>query len=142
MRYDSTLAAYVLLTLLVFWAVADALAPYNGPVSDCRLGYVYDGDTVEILCGAERRTARLVGFDTPETKEPRCAAEAALGKRATERLRALVKSGPVAIHRQGFDKYGRDLVVLTVAGRDVGQTLVAEGLAHAYHGGARGGWCE
>lgn len=88
-----------------------------------------------------KRTARLVGFDTPETKQPRCAAEAALGKRATERLRELVKFGPVAIFVQGHDKYGRDLVVLTVAGRDVGDVLVAEGLAHDYHGGARGGWC-
>ena len=141
MRYDTTLAAYVLLTLLLFWAVADRLAPWQGQASDCRLGYVYDGDTVEIRCGGEKRTARLVGFDTPETKQPRCAAEAALGKRATERLRELVKSGPVAIFVQGHDKYGRDLVVLTVAGRDVGDVLVAEGLAHDYHGGARGGWC-
>ena len=103
MRYDTTLAAYVLLTLLLFWAVADRWAPHYGQASDCRLGYVYDGDTVEILCGADKRTARLVGFDTPETREPRCAAEAALGKRATERLRELVKSGPVTIHAQGHD---------------------------------------
>jgi len=140
-RYDSTLAAYVLLTLLVFWAVADRWAPYRGQASRCLVGYVYDGDTVEMTCGAEKHTARLVGFDTPETKEPRCAAEAALGKKATERLRALVLSGPVEIFRQGFDKYGRELIVLTVAGQDVADVMVAEGLAHDYHGGARGGWC-
>lgn len=141
MRFDSTLAAYVLLTLLVFWAVADCWAPYQGQASECRVAYVYDGDTVELVCGTEKRSARLVGFDTPETKAPRCAAEAALGAKATARLRALVGSGPVEIFRQGYDKYGRDLVVLTVAGRDVGPVLVAEGLAHAYHGGTRGGWC-
>ena len=141
MRRDATLWAYVLLTLLLLWAAADRWAPYHGQEAACRLGYVYDGDTVEILCGLEKRTARLVGFDAPETKEPRCAEEAALGKRATERLRVLVMSGPVAIYRQGFDKYGRDLVVLTVAGRDVADVLVAEGLARAYHGGSRGGWC-
>lgn len=141
MRYDSTLAAYVLLTLLVFWAVADRWAPYHGQASDCRVAYVYDGDTVEMRCGTETHSARLVGFDTPETKEPRCAAEAALGRQATERLRALVLSGPVQIFRQGFDKYDRALIVLTVAGQDVADVMLAEGLAHPYHGGARGGWC-
>lgn len=142
MRRDPTLAAYILLTLLVFWTVADRYAPYRGQTADCRLGYVYDGDTVEMICGLEKLTARLVGFDTPEVKDPKCHAEAALGKRATERLRALVKSGPVEMYRLGHDKYGRELVTLTVAGRDVGEVLVAEGLAHAYHGGSRGGWCD
>lgn len=142
MRRDLTLAAYVLLTLLVLWAVADRLAPYHGTPAACTIGYVYDGDTVELICGATRSTARLVGFDTPETKEPRCPAEAALGRRATERLRDLLRGGQVGIFRQGHDKYGRDLIVVTVAGRDVGDLLVAEGLAHAYHGGSRGGWCD
>ncbi len=142
MRRDPTLWAYILLTLLVLWAVADRFAPYRGQVADCRLGYVYDGDTVEMLCGAEKLTARLVGFDTPETKDPQCPEELALGKRATDRLRVLVRSGPVELYRLGHDKYGRDLVTLTVAGQDVGNVLVAEGLAHAYHGGARGGWCQ
>lgn len=141
MRRDPTLAAYVLLTLLLLWAAADRWAPYHGQPAPCRIGYVYDGDTVELICGGTRRSARLVGFDTPETKSPRCAAEAALGARATRRLRALLQSGEVAIYRQGYDKYGRDLAVVTVAGRDVGDILVAEGLAHAYHGGTRAGWC-
>lgn len=138
---DATLTAYVLLTLLLLWAAADRWAPYYGAADACGLGYVYDGDTVEITCGAERLTARLQGFDTPETKAPRCAAEAALGLKATMRLRALVRSGPVAIYRQGHDKYGRVLITLTVAGKDVAGVLIAEGLAHDYHGGQRGGWC-
>ncbi len=142
MRRDPTLAAYILLTLLGLWALAHRFAPYRGQTAACKVGYVYDGDTVELICGQAKSTARLVGFDTPETKEPRCPEEAALGKRATERLRALVKSGPVQIYRLGYDKYGRDLVTLTVADWDVGDVLVAEGLAHAYHGGNRAGWCD
>ncbi|NEY88848.1 thermonuclease family protein [Tabrizicola oligotrophica] len=141
MRRDPALAAYVALTLLLLWSAADRWAPYHGAAAACRVGHVIDGDTVELRCGAERRSARLVGVDTPETHDPKCPAEAALGRKATERLRALLAAGPVAVFRQGFDKYRRDLVVLTVAGRDVGAVLVAEGLARAYHGGARGGWC-
>lgn len=142
MSRGPTLIAYVLLTLLGLWAVADRLAPDRGAVSGCLLGTVYDGDTVELLCGPENRRARLQGFDTPETRRPRCAAEAALGKRATARLRTLVKAGRVEIFPLGRDRYGRDLVRLTVEGRDVGEVLIAEGLARAYRGGARGGWCE
>ena len=141
MTRDPTLAAYVLLTLLLLWAAVDRWAPYQGPVAACQLGDVVDGDTVHIWCGGVRRTARLTGFDAPETRSPRCPAEAALGAKATERLRALVAQGPVRLYRQGFDKYGRDLVALTVSGRDVGDVLVAEGLAHRYHGAARGDWC-
>lgn len=138
---DATLTAYVLLTLLLLWAAADRWAPYHGQAAACRLGYVYDGDTVELFCGVEKLTARLQGFDTPETKEPKCEAERALGKRATLRLRDLVATGEVAVYRHGYDKYGRVLITLTVAGRDVGDVLITEGLAHDYHGGARGGWC-
>lgn len=142
MRRDATLLAYILLTVLGLWTFAEQAAPFRGPASDCRLGYVYDGDTVELHCGAQRRTGRLQGVDTPETKTPRCPAESALGQRATARLRALVKSGEVRIYLLGHDRYGRDLVRLTVAGRDAGAVLIAEGLARPYHGGARAGWCD
>jgi micrococcal nuclease len=140
---DTNLVAYVLLTLLALWAVADFIAPFYGPAeTGCRVGYVYDGDTVELLCGAQRLTARLQGFDTPETKEPRCAAEAALGHAATLRLRALLRGTTPQIYRHGHDKYGRDLVTLLLDGQNVGETLIAEGLAHRYSGGTRAGWCE
>lgn len=142
MSRDPALIAYVLLTLLVLWALADRLAPYHGRAAACSIGYVYDGDTVELICGASRSTARLVGFDTPETKEPRCPAEAALGRKATERLRALLRSGDLQVFAKGHDKFGRELITVTLDGRNIGDLLVAEGLAHAYHGGSRGGWCD
>ena len=142
MRRDPTLIAYILLTLLGLWAAADRFAPFRGTPADCRLGHVHDGDTVELLCGLEKRTARLQGFDTPETNDPRCPEEAALGAKATDRLRALVRQGEVRVFPLGQDRYGRDLVALTVAGRDVGAVLIAEGLARDYRGGRRGGWCD
>lgn len=107
----------------------------------CKIGYVYDGDTVEMICDERSYAARLVGLDTPETKDPRCDAERAAGKRATERLRALVATGAVAYDRKGVDRYKRPLIVLRVDGVDVAETLVSEGLAVAYRGGARPDWC-
>ncbi len=114
----------------------------QGPEA-CKVGYVYDGDTIAMRCnGRPEVTARLQGFDTPETKEPGCDAELAHGSLATDRLRQLVKSGPVEIRRTGRDKYNRPLIRLSINGEDVGDTLIREGLAVAYRGGARINWCK
>jgi micrococcal nuclease len=52
-----------------------------------------------------------------------------LGLKAKERVAALLRSGRVTIEREGQDRYGRALVRVTVRGRDVGETLMREGLA-------------
>ena len=111
--------------------------------TECRVAYIYDGDTIAMSCnGRPEVTARLQGFDTAETKEPGCDEELAHGSLATDRLRQLVKSGEVAIRRLGRDKYNRPLIRLTVDGEDVADTLIREGLAVAYSGGARIDWCQ
>ncbi len=108
----------------------------------CRVTYVYDGDTVALTCGADMEmTARIVGLDAPETKEPRCPEELAHGTLATERLRALVAGGEVAYYPRGEDRYDRLLIRLYVDGQDVAKRLVREGLAVTYRGGARPDWC-
>ena len=61
--------------------------------------------------------------------------------RATARLRELLQGPKVAIYRHGRDKYRRELVQITVAGRDVAEVMIAEGLAVAYAGGKRRSWC-
>ncbi|WP_371223530.1 thermonuclease family protein [Roseovarius sp. 2305UL8-3] len=140
---DPTAFVYSFLLLVALHRVAEWYAPYHDlSEKGCVLGYVYDGDTIELKCGTESVTARLQGFDTPETKEPGCAAEAALGARATNRLRELVKSGPLSLDSHGYDKYGRVLATMAVKGRDVADILVDEGLAVRYRGGARVDWCE
>jgi micrococcal nuclease len=140
-RFSADLTAYILLTLLVLWTLAQRLAPYHGDPAACGVGYVYDGDTFEMHCGSSTRSARLLGFDAPETKSPKCPEEAAWGHRATLRLRQLLTSPDVAIYLQGVEKYGRDLVRVTVNGRDVAEVMIGEGLAVAYHGEKRRDWC-
>jgi endonuclease YncB( thermonuclease family) len=109
----------------------------------CRVLSVVDGDTVDMACtGTGRFRARLTGFDTPEAYEPGCAAEARVARQATERLRALVaRAQTVDARLGGTDRFGRRLVRLSLDGRDVGATLVAEGLAVPYRGGRRIDWC-
>ncbi len=98
---------------------------------------VTDGDTIRMDDGTR---IRLVGFNTPEKFEPRCETERQLGIRATKRLVEIVSSGRSAVTKvacsckpgtEGTDKcnYGRSCGILKVNGQDVGETLIAEGLA-------------
>lgn len=99
---------------------------------------VTDGDTIRIH--GERKGTRLVGFNAPETFKPRCTKELDLGKRATARLKELVATSTVEVEivpcackpgTQGTDacNFGRSCARLRVDRRDVGQILIAEGLA-------------
>lgn len=116
---------------------------------------VIDGDTVDV----EGERFRLVGLNTPETVEPRCAAERTLGMQAKERLQQLLAGGTARLTRVACAcppgtagtkqcNYGRSCGVLSVNGQDVADTLVREGLAAAFHCGATScpplprPWCE
>ena len=140
-RYNYFL--YAIATIAVLYAVVISRHPEYAPkIPICHIGYVYDGDTVELICGGIATSARLIGFDTPETRDASCPSELALGKKATERLREIVRSGKVQISREGYDKYGRILARIWVDGEDVGQTLINENLARRYFGGSRIHWCS
>ncbi|RWE24145.1 MAG: thermonuclease family protein [Mesorhizobium sp.] len=99
---------------------------------------ITDGDTIR-LDGAAKGT-RLVGFNAPESIEPRCAVEADLGRRAKARLTELVASAKLELQMipcscpagtEGTDRcnYGRSCGSLFANGRDVGDVLISEGLA-------------
>jgi micrococcal nuclease len=100
---------------------------------------VIDGDTIRY--GGVR--IRVEDIDAPETHEPRCASELALGQRATRRLLELVNAGPFEIVYTGgrnHDRYGRELRRLERGGKSLGEMLVEEGLARRWDG-ARHPWC-
>lgn len=107
---------------------------------------VVDGDTfrarVQVWTDVEVVTSvRVAGIDTPELRG-KCPAERERAIAARERLRALLASGPVLVTRVADDKFGgRVDAVVSVNGVRVADTLIAEGLARAYTGGARAGWC-
>ena len=107
---------------------------HSGGGTNC----VVDGDTFW-MAGAK---IRIADIDTPETHPARCPEEARLGAAATQRLQALLNSGAVTLHSidRDTDRYGRLLRRVTVDGRGVGDTLIAEGLARPYLG-RRMGWC-
>ncbi|MCA0049251.1 thermonuclease family protein [Mesorhizobium sp. B283B1A] len=102
---------------------------------------ITDGDTIR-LNGAAKGT-RLVGFNAPESIEPRCDSERDLGRRAKARLKELVAEAKLELKMvpcscpagtEGTDKcnYGRRCGLLFADGRDVGDVLVSEGLAVSF----------
>ena len=103
-----------------------------------RVTCVVDGDTIWYR-GAK---IRLADINAPEVSQPGCAAEAALGARATRRLTELLNAGPFSLLREGrdVDRYGRQLRLVTRRGASLGGTLETEGLAEHWQG-HRGDWC-
>lgn len=100
---------------------------------------VVDGDTI----WHEGEKLRIADIDAPETHPPRCSQEAQLGEAATRRLQTLLNQGPFALKtvKRDTDRYGRKLRIVERNGISLGQILVREGLARAYMGGRREGWC-
>jgi endonuclease YncB( thermonuclease family) len=100
---------------------------------------VIDGDTIR----AAEITYRVVNIDTPEVGgNARCDAERQAGRRATQRTRALIEGARrVETRNTGrTDRYGRVVAFVLVDGRDLGDTLIAEGLARPWRG-RREPWC-
>ena len=108
-------------------------------VSYTRVTCVVDGDTFWF----EGTKIRLVDIDTPEISEPKCTDELNLGLKATGRLIELLNEGPFELVQAGDrdqDRYGRALRQVSRHGKSLGETLIAEGLAHRWVG-HKEPWC-
>lgn len=113
---------------------AERIAACHG---GARINCVVDGDT--LWWRGEK--IRMAGIDTPELEHPSCPGPAVGATAARDRLIALLNQpGRLSIARQGHDRYGRTLAVLTIGGMDLGMQLVDEGLARIYVPGERP-WC-
>jgi endonuclease YncB( thermonuclease family) len=97
---------------------------------------VIDGDTI----ATGGKTVHLVGFIAPEIQGAQCRAERELGAKAAHRVRDLVSAGgldyspvpcscPTTILGKWACRFARTCGSLKADGHDVGDILVAEGLA-------------
>jgi micrococcal nuclease len=103
---------------------------------------VIDGDTIEDM--RADITYRIVNIDTPETgSRAQCTAERELGNQATRQARALITAArDLELRPTGrIDRYGRTIAFVVIDGRDLGETLIAEGLARPWRG-RREPWCD
>lgn len=125
----------------------EAVAPLARDTLSARFGFCHTGGGTNCVVDGDTfwfqgERVRVMDIDAPETHPPRCAEEAALGTRATQRLQALMNAGPFSLESgdRDVDRYGRMLRVVTRGGQSIGEMLVAEGLAREWDG-ARRPWC-
>jgi endonuclease YncB( thermonuclease family) len=85
---------------------------------------VVDGDTVRV----HDKPVRLQGYDAPEIRG-KCYHERTLAYKAKHRIEWYVHEGAKLKLNRGTCGYGRACGTLTFEGKDVGELLIAEGLA-------------
>lgn len=110
---------------------------------------IKDGDTIAVeipgLPPALNPVAiRLRGVDTPESGgRAKCATERKLAQRATGFTKLAIKRGRrIEFARPDWDKYGGRIdAEVWIDGVSLADQLIAAGLARAYDGGKRDGWC-
>ena len=114
------------------WAV-DGDVQFRPCVRASQQNCVVDGDTFRY----RGETIRVSDIDAPEIRDYRCAAEAALGGQATERLLSLLNAGSSRLEASGRhrDRYGRKLSKVMRDGGSLGDVLIDEGLARRWVGG-------
>lgn len=129
------------------FARPQVVAPVASDTLRARFGFCHTGGGTNCVVDGDTfwfrgERVRVMDIDAPETHDPRCAGEAALGARATQRLRQLMNAGPFSLESgdRDSDRYGRALRVVTRGGNSLGEMLVAEGLARPWDG-ARHPWC-
>jgi endonuclease YncB( thermonuclease family) len=120
--------AAAIMTQMVIWA-SRWQSPFTQEASAICIGRVTDGDTFQMCDGGKVRLVAASGpIDAPETSyRPGRWNDQNLAKQAQQRLEQLLKGG--ALQCEGLDRYERRLCRVTVDGKDVGDQLVAEGLA-------------
>lgn len=125
-----------MLPLLLAAALAVAAPPPEPAAGETRgrVTEVVDGDTLHVrLAGTDERAGRkaglvkvrLYGVDAPERDQPH-------GAEAARALIALVLYKDVVLQRVTTDHFARQVALVSVDGRDVGEALLAGGHAWAF----------
>jgi len=94
---------------------------------------VIDGDTIDVRIGYDTERLRLLGIDTPETKDPRKPVQC-FGREASEFTKRLLPKGTIVRLEQDLelrDSFGRLLAYVwrSSDGMFVNRELVAQGFA-------------
>lgn len=98
---------------------------------------VVDGDTIRVNLDGKSTSVRIIGIDTPETKDPSKPGVQCGGDEATQRAVQLLEGQEVTLvpdaSQDQEDRYGRKLAYVTLPdGSDYGQTVLSEGFAQEY----------
>ncbi len=99
--------------------------------------------TPQVVCGFLGAALGLVDLEADATCA-QCEAEAELAEQARDVVvQAIENAERVEFCEPLWGKYaGRVVARVVVDGEDLAEELIIAGLAHAYDGGQREGWCE
>lgn len=96
---------------------------------------VVDGDTVDVLIDKKITRVRMLGINTPETKDPRKDVEC-FGPEASEKLKETLIGKVIELKKDSSqdseDKYGRLLRYIFLEGENINQKMISEGYAFEY----------
>ncbi len=125
----SLAAAILSITIFLPSAFAATTQAEQGRVTS-----VVDGDTFKIRLGKKVETVRIIGIDTPETKDPRKPVQC-YGKEASKKLTTLLRGKTVTLEKnpaEERDKYKRLLRYVSLKGKDIGAGMINDGYAFSY----------
>ena len=139
--------------LLSLWA-SGMLQPRSMPVagepsrsSGLVFGFCSEGGLTNCVASGDSfylggKTVRIAEIEAPQLYGAACPKEAALGRQSAAKLQKLLNSGEIETTRvaQDLDRYGLLLRTVAVNGKDVGQEMLAAGLARDI-GDVTHSWC-
>lgn len=96
---------------------------------------VVDGDTIKVNRDGQTVTVRIIGMDTPETKDPRKPVQC-FGREASAKAHELLDGRTVWLEpdptQDTRDKYGRVLAYVWTDQTLYELTMISQGFAHEY----------
>lgn len=133
----TTLLVIVLTPLIIKYAPAQDLLQENQP-GLYRVQKFDDGDTVMVDMNGVEEKIRMIGVDTPETKDPRKAVQC-FGQAASDFTKQLIGDQSIRLEADPLntnrDRYNRLLRYVYLAdGRLVNAELIKQGYGFAYTG--------
>lgn len=124
-------------------SVSPDAEPIRAKFSICastkRINCVVDGDTFWY----HGEKYRISDINTPEISQPACERERQLGRQAQVALLQSLNGAGLTLEQQerrDTDRYGRKLRVVMQDGQSIGDSLIAQGLAHRWEG-HKLNWC-
>ena len=132
--------------LFILFILINVLPSYSQALETTTVTRVVDGDTIKVRYWGKEESIRLIGIDTPESRANKKAKRdakrsgqdiktiTAMGKRATEYVKSLVKPGDlitIEFDVQQRDRYGRLLGYVYLSnGKMLNEEIVKAGYAN------------
>jgi len=110
------------------------MTPVSVSAGQFKVTRVYDGDTFRAVGHDIEIKIRLAGIDAPEMSKKKNESGQPFSNKAKQFLSGMVLNKAVDVQGYGIDRYGRQLAVVFVDGRNVNLELIKSGLAEVYRG--------